>query len=183
MPPRASPRDWDRYFRPNAPRRGGPLRALANLLIVGAALALLFGGGFAALRFRLEYAQRRAAATASVIETSNAAVLATRTARALNESSATPTEIPLAPTPAPIGRGSVLTGGNLRSEPRVAPETVIGQVCPGDEIEFLEVQTLVDGSRWYRIRVVASGGECSPQRVAVGALGWASATLLSEPAP
>ncbi len=180
MPPRARPQDWERYFGPGAPRRGGPLRALANLLIAGTALTLLVGGGLVAVRFGLERARVSAGATASAIETSNAAVLATRTARAL--ASATP---PLSSTPVPaiIGRGSVLAGGNLRSEPRIATETVIGQICPGDAIEFLEQRTAADGATWYRIRVIASGGECSPQRVSVGSLGWASATLLSEPAP
>lgn len=183
MPPRAKPRDWERYFGPGAPRRGGPLRALANLLIAGTALALLVGGGFFAVRFGLERARVSASATVSAVETSNAAVLATRTAHALITATAEATPISGTPASAMIGRGTVLAGGNLRSEPRIAPETVIGQICPGDGVEFLEQRTTTDGSTWYRIRVTASSGVCTPQRVSVGSLGWASATLLSEPLP
>ncbi len=183
MPPRIDPRDWDRYFRPGAPRRGGPLRALANVLLVGAAIGLLVGGGFFALRFGLERAQAGAVATAHAIETSNAAFIVTSTARAL-ASAATNTAIVATPTPpAVLGRGQVLSGGNLRSEPRVAAETVIGQICAGDRVEFLEQSTAADGSLWYRIRVIEVAANCSPQRVSLGSRGWASATLLSEPAP
>lgn len=182
MPPRIDPRDWDRYFRPGAPRRGGPLRALANLLLVGATLGLLGGGGFFALRFGLERARAGAVATAYAIETSNAAVIATSTARAL-ASAATSTAVSATPTPTILGRGQVLSGGNLRSEPRVAAETVIGQICAGDRVDFLEQSTSADGSRWYRIRVIEVAATCSPQRVSLGSSGWASATLLSEPAP
>jgi len=184
VPPRANPRDWERYFGPGAPRRrGGPLRALANLLIAGTALALLVGGGLFAVRFGLERARVSASATISAVETSNAAVLATRTARALITATAEATPISGTPASALIGRGTVLAGGNLRSEPRIAPETVIGQICPGDGVEFLEQRITTDGSTWYRIRVTASSGACTPQRVSVGSLGWASATLLSEPLP
>lgn len=133
------------------------------------------------MRFGLERARVSASATASAIETSNAAVLATRTARAL----ATPGASPVSGTPAPaiLGRGTVLAGGNLRSEPRIAPETVIGQICPGDEVEFLEQRTTANQDTWYRIRVTVSAGVCTPQRVSVGSQGWASATLLSPPQP
>lgn len=183
MPPRIDPRDWDRYFRPGAARRGGPLRALANLLLVGAAIGLLGGGGFFALRFGLDRAQAGAVATARAIETSNAAFVATSTARTL-ASAATSTAVDTTPTaPTVLGRGQVLSGGNLRSEPRVAAETVIGQICAGDQIEFLEQRTAADGSLWYRIRVIEVATNCSPQRVSLGSRGWASATLLSEPAP
>ncbi|MCX7791475.1 MAG: SH3 domain-containing protein, partial [Chloroflexaceae bacterium] len=173
MPPRANPRDWERYFGPGAPRRGGPLRALANLLIAGTALALLVGGGFFAVRFGLERARASASATAIAVETSNAAVLATRTARALATAGASAAPVSGTPTTAIIGRGTVLVGGNLRREPRIAPETIIGQICPGDAVEFLEQRATDDGSTWYRVRITASGGACSPQRVSVGSQGWA----------
>ncbi len=182
MPPRANPRDWERYFGPGAPRRGGPIRALANLLIAGTALALLVGSGFFAVRFGLERARASASATASAIETSNAAVLATRTARALTTEEAGVPPISGTPASTIIGRGTVLAGGNLRSEPRIAPETVIGQICPGDGVEFLEQRT-TDGATWYRVRITAIGEACTPQRVSAGSQGWASATLLSEPLP
>ena len=64
MPPKISPNDWDRLFRPGAPRRGGPARALANLLMVGAVIGLLGGGAFFALRFGLQRAQESMARTA-----------------------------------------------------------------------------------------------------------------------
>lgn len=186
MPPKADPRDWDRLFRPGAPRRGGPLRALANLLIVGAVLGLLGGGGLFALRFGLERARESAADQAIAIETSNARVITTRTARAL-ASTATAAALaaatPTVATPTLIGRGSVLAGGNLRSEPVVAPETVIGQICAGDQVDFLEQSTIADGNLWYRIRITQVGANCNPQRVTIGSLGWASSTLLTPPSP
>ncbi|HMQ32355.1 MAG TPA: SH3 domain-containing protein [Chloroflexaceae bacterium] len=187
MPPRVDPRDWDRHFRPGAPRRGGPLRALANVLLIGSAVALLGGGAFFGLRFGIDRVRANNAATAVAVQTSNAVVLAARTARAL-EATSTAAAVVVAPTPtappaaAPIGRGSVIAGGNLRSQPVVSPETVIGQVCAGDEVDFLEQSTAADGSLWYRIRVTEVSGACTPQRVTLGSLGWASSTLLSPPA-
>jgi hypothetical protein len=192
LPPKVSPNDWDRLFRPGAPRRGGPLRALANLLLVGAAVGLLGGGGFFALRFGLDRAQESAARTAEQIQTTNAQVVASRTARTIEEGTATAgaaaaAAVTAEPTPTAelqvIGTGSVLAGGNLRSEPLLAPETVIGQVCAGDQVDFLEQRTADDGALWYRIRVTATGGDCSAQRVTIGSLGWASSTLLSPPTP
>lgn len=183
MPPRANPRDWERYFGPGAPRRGGPIRALANLLIAGTALALLVGGGFFAVRFGLERARASASATAGAIETSNAAVRATRTARALTTEGASVPPISDTPATTIIGRGTVLARGNLRSEPRIAPETVIGQICPGDGVEFLEQRTTANDATWYRVRITTIGEACTPQRVSAGSQGWASATLLSEPLP
>ncbi|NNJ10398.1 SH3 domain-containing protein [Chloroflexales bacterium ZM16-3] len=189
MPPKADPRDWDRYFRPGAPRRGGPLRALANILLIGVTLGILGGAGLFAWSFGRERAQQSAATSVSMIETSNAGTIATQTARALAtvtaqsvvapSSIATPTA-----TPEPIlGRGSVTNGGNLRSEPVVAPETVVGQVCVGDQIDFLEQRALSDGAVWYRIRLTVAAADCTPQRVTVGSVGWASASLLSEITP
>nr|WP_255603581.1 SH3 domain-containing protein [Oscillochloris sp. ZM17-4] len=125
----------------------------------------------------------------SQIETSNAATLATQTARSLATvvvvAAATPVsaETPTA-SPAPlIGSGSVANGGNLRSEPVVVPETVIGQVCAGDMFDVLEERALGDGVLWYRIRVTAVAGDCTPQRVSLGSVGWASAQLLGAIAP
>lgn len=186
MPPKIDPRDWDRHFRSGASRRGGPLRALANLLLFGVTLAILGGTTLFAWSFGRERARESAAANASLVETSNAAVIATRTARALATQAAVPTVAAATPTASPaavIGRGSVIGGGNLRSEPALAPETVIGQVCAGDQVDFLEERTIADGSLWYRIRLTTAADACTPQRVTVGSVGWASATLLSAPAP
>jgi hypothetical protein len=78
------------------------------------------------------------------------------------------------PPDAPVG--TVTNGGNMRSEPRIAPETVIAQVCPSDQVEFLEQQ-----GGWYRIRVYATAADCVANRAAAGTEGWVSATLLSQP--
>lgn len=186
MPPKAHPNDWDRYFRPNAPRRGGPLRALANLLLIGAAIGLLGGGAFFALRFGLERAQQAASQTAEQIVVSNTQVSATltaRTATAAAVAAVPPTATPAPPPVQPIGQSSVVAGGNLRSEPRLADETVIGQICAGDQLDLLEQSTAADGALWYRVRVTRAGANCSPQRVTVGSIGWASSTLLAPPSP
>jgi len=186
VPPPINPNDWDRLFRSGAPRRGGPLRALANLLLICAAVGLVGGGAFFALRFGFTRAQQSAAQTAALISTSNAEVLAGRTATALAATAATP--VPTAeatPTLAvaqPIGRSSVLNGGNLRSEPLLADTTVIGQICAGDQLDVLE-QREVDGSLWYRIRVTEVGANCTAQRVTIGSLGWANSSLLAPLAP
>jgi hypothetical protein len=189
MPPRADPRDWDRLFRPGAPQRGGPLRALANLLIIGTTIGLLVGGAFFALRFGFERTRisNATTATAAIIATAQAETTATaavaRTATAAAAlAAATPTSAPT-PTPAIIGRGNVIGGGNLRREPVVSPETVIGQICPGDQVEFLEERAPGDGTRWFRITITQVADNCSPQRVTLGSQGWASELLLSEPGP
>lgn len=183
MPPPISPNDWDRLFRPNAPRRGGPLRALANLLLVGAAVALLGGGAIFALRFGLDYAQESASRTAVANATSNAEVIATQTARTLTETAtAAPAATPTVAPPVVIGRSSVVAGGNLRNQPLIAPETVIGQICAGDQVEVLEQSAAADAT-WYRIRITEAGENCTPQRVTVGSIGWASSTLLGPVAP
>ena len=44
MPSKIRPDDWDRLFAPNAPRRGGPLRALLTILITVIVIALLGAG-------------------------------------------------------------------------------------------------------------------------------------------
>lgn len=187
MPLRPDPRDWDRLFRQGAPRRGGPLRALVNLLLIGAVLGLLgFGTTFALGRLEVARQQtieevQTGTANAIRIYTARTAESQRETEEATAQAAALPTATP-APPPT-IGRGSVLNGGNLRNQPVVQPETVIGQVCPGDTVDFLEQTTTADGSRWYRIRITATGPDCSPQRVTLGSSGWASATLLSQPAP
>jgi hypothetical protein len=189
VPPKADPRDWDRHFRPGAPRRGGPLRVLANILLIGVTLGILGGAGLFAWSFGRERAQQNAATNMSMIETSNAATLATQTARALGTSAAQVAASPISvetPTASPepiLGRGSVANGGNLRSQPLVAPETVIGQICVGDQVDVLEERTLGDGALWYRVRLAAAGGDCTPQRVTLGSVGWASAQLLGPITP
>lgn|GEM_PF-2457379 len=76
--------------------------------------------------------------------------------------------------------GVVINGGNLRTEPRVATSTVIGQVCPGDALLLLEQES---NQHWYRIRITTLAANCHPQRVAAETEGWLSSTLvrLQEP--
>lgn len=68
----------------------------------------------------------------------------------------------------------VVHGGNLRSENRVAPDTVIAQVCPDDQVELLD-----QASGWQRIRIVATAESCVPDRAAIGMEGWVSGELIS----
>ncbi len=162
------------------------MRALANLLLIGTTVGLLVGGTFFALRFGLERAQASAALTAEQIGTTNAQVLTTRTARALEGTATAAAVVVATPTAAPaplLGRGSVLAGGNLRSQPVVAPETIIGQICAGDQVDFLEQRSDPAGALWFRIRLTQTLADCTPQRVTIGSLGWASSTLLSPVTP
>lgn len=185
MPARVHPKDWDRLFRRGAPQRGGPLRALAHVLIFGIVIAMLIGGAL----FALQYAQTQAEVSrATQIAQATAGAeraAANRTADALAAVAPSPTveATPAAePTAPPLGIGSVVQSGNLRSDTRIAPETVIGQICLADSVAFLD-QRQVDATLWYRIRVTAIAADCDPGRVQIGAEGWASSLLLSPPAP
>ena len=91
----------------------------------------------------------------------------------------TATAVPLTATPAPPV-GQVVQGGNLRRLPQIASDTVIGQLCPNDQLVYLSEQ-LVDGDRWYLVRVVAAAGSCGAGHVAAGTEGWANQTLLQAP--
>ncbi|MBP1467092.1 SH3 domain-containing protein [Candidatus Chloroploca sp. M-50] len=186
MPPRLDPRDWDRLFSPHVHRRGGLLRALANLLMAGVVIALLFGGAFLGLRLRDAQIEARIATVTAVVAT-NEALSLLRSTQEARDATAT-VEALTVPSPGPIppeslGRGTVIAGGNLRSEPLVLPETVLGQICIGDEVVFLQEQNLADGVRWYQIRVLSTAADCTPERVPVETVGWASSLLLSPPAP
>lgn len=183
MPARIDPRDWDRLFRPNAPRRGGPLRALGNMLFVGVVLAVFAVGFTFALRAASIYQERQAAqstAQAEVEATNAARVESTQAARIAAATATAETGVPQEA----IGVSSVIVpGGNLRSEPVVADNTVIGQICRGDQVVLLEEQT-TDTGLWYRIRVTGLGEDCeASQRLGVDAQGWVSNTLLGPPAP
>ena len=190
MSPKADPRDWDRLFRPGAPRRSGPLRVLANIIMICVALGILSGAALVAWGYR-ERAIESAARNESIVETSNAIEIASRTARSLTATAArvasasgTPAKNTPTALPGPlVGRSSVTNGGNLRSEPVVSAATVIGQVCVSDKVNVLEKRTLARGALWYRIQITDAPIACTPQRVAVGSVGWVSATLLTNPTP
>lgn len=184
--------DWDRLFAPNAPKRGGPLRALINLVLFALLLGALAVGGSWLVSERQRQAERLAAtatayvatvvpqrtrvagATQTVAAQGTATRIALRTATA--QAAASPTSMP---EPG-IGSGEVVRGGNLRREPRIAPETVIGLIYPGDRITFLERRT-IGGQVWFRIRIDQPAANRSGEGVPAGTVGWASALLLSTP--
>ncbi|MCS6939795.1 MAG: SH3 domain-containing protein [Roseiflexaceae bacterium] len=184
--------DWDRLFAPNAPKRGGPLRALINLVLFALLLGVLAMGVAWLVSQRQQQAERLAAtatayvgtvvpqltsvagATQTVEAQGTATRIALRTATA--QAAANPTS-----TPEPgIGRGEVVRGGNLRREPLITQENVVGLIYPGDRITFLERRT-VGGQVWFRIRVDQPAPERSGEGVPAGTEGWASALLLSTP--
>ncbi len=185
MPRKADPRDWDRFFRPNAPRRGGPLRALANVLILSVVFIIVGGGSVLAVR-QIDVARQAAAETAVVQATFVAETLLGYTATTVSRTAEAAAAATAAATPTVVGeqvlgRSSVINGGNLRNEPVVVPETVIGQICADDQVEILTEQTTADGSLWYRVRIIEAPIACSPVRVSLGSIGWASSTLLTPP--
>jgi hypothetical protein len=189
VPTKIYPSDWDRLFAPNAPRRGGPLRALINVLIT--ALVLILIGGAAVYLTRYRSQQLANAITAATTLAATNQPLATQTAAALlqvrqratatREAQLTATVQAGQPGPA-LGVGTVERGGNLRKEPRVAPDTVVGLIWPGDQIAFLE-QSDVGGQPWFRIKITKVADNRGGPGVAVGSEGWASATLLSALTP
>lgn len=181
MPPKVDPRDWERLFSGRR-RRRGPLHTLVTALVGGLLILGLINAAPFVLR-QIEISRETARPTQIALQTREARATAQRTAT--QQSTLTPTPIP-SPTATPppiIGRARVINGGNIRSEPRIAAETVIGQVCVGDQVELLAEETLAGNNRWYRLRVVATANDCAPQRVKAGTEGWVSATLLSRPEP
>ncbi len=187
MPLKTDPRDWERFFD-KPPRRSGPLRSI----IIAGLIGLILVAAIGATPFLLDQIERN-----RVVTSQTQIALQTREARqALTASAisgATPAPSPTllppplpSPTPTPepiIGRARVINGGNIRREPQVSADTVIGQVCVDDRVELLREQTLADGSRWYWLRVVETAADCVPQRVPAGTQGWVSAILLSAPEP
>jgi hypothetical protein len=184
--------DWDRLYAPNAPKRGGPLRVLINIIIFALLLGALAVGAAWFIGERQQQAERLAATATAYVGTvvpqltsvagstqtveaqGTATRLALRTATA--QAAVNPTG-----TPEPgIGSGEVVRGGNLRREPRIAPENVVGLIYPGDRITFLE-RRAVGEQVWFRIRVDQPAADRSGEGVPAGAEGWASALLLSTP--
>jgi micrococcal nuclease len=85
----------------------------------------------------------------------------------------TPTATP-APIPTTVPADhTIVNGGNLRAAPQVAPETVIGQVCPGDQVVVLETQ-----AEWVRVRLITPAADCVDTRAAAGHDGWVSGALI-----
>jgi hypothetical protein len=201
VPSKIRPDDWDRLFRPNAPRRGGPLRVLGNIVLTLVLLGLIGGGAVFALDYRnTQVAQITATAiafrtnvapgltaTAGPTATFQAQLTATRftiqtaTAAAAQGAPLTATPGPAATPPASLGVGVVTAGGNLRIEPLIA-DNVVGLIWPGDQVALIERRE-VDGQVWFRVQLLQPAPNRGGQGVAPGEDGWASATLLSPPTP
>lgn len=186
MPAKIDPGDWDRLFAPNAPRRGGPLRVLGNLLIIAIVFGIASGGALFAIAQRdRQIAVSIATATAFTatnIPLQTAAAVAETATVESRQVSSTATAVAQATATTILGIGAVNRGGNLRSEPIVAPETIVGLIWPGDQIEFL-AQRDIDGQSWYFIRVTRLAPNRDGEGVPQGSEGWASASLLSPVAP
>ncbi len=175
MPSKIRPDDLDRLFVPNAPRRGGPLRGLLNIVLAVVILALLAGGVAFALDLRQQrYAQAVAtatafaptaaaarAATAAAEQQATATLVAARTATAIaRQSTAIPQSTLIA---------MVFNGGNVREAP--VNGRPIDQIKAGETVQLLEKTG--DGA-WFRISYARDGQTIT---------GWASKTLLTiEPA-
>jgi hypothetical protein len=85
---------------------------------------------------------------------------------------------PDASTPSNQLTQRVANGGNLRSAPRIAADTVIGQICPDDQVTVLSSQSL-GAAIWKRIRVISTAKACHPERVPIGTEGWLNSSLLA----
>jgi hypothetical protein len=185
VPAKIRASDWDHLFAPNAPRRGGPLRALLNLLITFVVIALLGAGGVYAVNYRnQQIASARATATAvapTLVARATQTAGAIANATATRVAARTATAVAKQPTPEPsLGSGMVTSGGNLRKEPPRGE--VIGLIWAGDQVTFLQEQQ-VGGQVWFRIRLVKPAANRGGDGVTAGTEGWASATLLSQPTP
>ncbi len=78
----------------------------------------------------------------------------------------------------PVADYTIINGGNLRSEPDIVAETVIGQVCPGDQVASLETQ-----GNWLRVRLITPAVDCVTARVDAGTEGWVSSSLATPQQP
>lgn len=183
MPPKADPRDWERLFSGRR-RRRGPLHTLVTALVGGLLILGLINAAPFVLR-QTEISRETVRPTQIALQTREARATGQQAAAQQPTPTFTPSPIP-SPTVTPppiIGRAQVINGGNIRSEPRIAAETVIGQICVGDQVELLAEETFAGNNRWYLLRVIATADDCVPQRVRAGTEGWVSATLLSQPEP
>jgi uncharacterized protein YgiM (DUF1202 family) len=89
-------------------------------------------------------------------------------------------ETPISEDGMPLMRvSSVINGGNLREQPGIDPANVIGQVCPGDQVEWLPQQSGPSG--WAQVRILTTLADCHPERVLEGTEGWVSTSLLTPP--
>lgn len=171
MPSKMRPDDWDRLFAPNTRRRGGPLRALINILIAVLAVALLGVGATFAVGLRQQRVEQ-AYATATAYAPTEAAIRAA-TAQVKQNATATiaaalaATASAKAPTNLPEGAltARVSNGGNVRQAP------VDGQ--PLDQVRADEIVRLISknsNSTWFKVSYGRDGKTIT---------GWISRTLLA----
>jgi pimeloyl-ACP methyl ester carboxylesterase len=76
-----------------------------------------------------------------------------------------------------VALAPVQHGGNIRSSTAIVPETVIGQVCPGDMVSVRE-ERHEGGILWKYVRIESTAADCHPERVPRGTEGWLSNLLL-----
>jgi hypothetical protein len=171
VPSKIRPDDWDRLFAPSAPRRGGPLRALMNILIAVAVIALLGAGTAYAINYRQErFVQAVATATAfapTAAAARTALALADQQATATLVMARTATALAKLPTPTPEGglTAGVANGGNVREAP--IDGRPLDQVNAGETIRLLEK---TQDSGWFKITYTRNGATIT---------GWVSRTLLT----
>jgi len=166
VPSKINPNDWDRLFAPNAPRRGGPLRALVNILLT---IVLLVVIGVGAVFLQNVRAQQLVQAVATATSAA-ATALPLRTATAQANLNATATVLAhataAAATPTPTAlTASVANGGNVRETP--VNGRPLDQVKPGEVVQLLQKNQ--DGS-WFKISYARDGQTIT---------GWISKTLLT----
>lgn len=87
---------------------------------------------------------------------------------------------PVQPGGAGTGAIAVAQAGNIRSEPSLSEDTILGQVCPGDGVQILELRES-EGAVWYRVRVTNLSTDCVPEHVAINTEGWVGRVLLALP--
>jgi hypothetical protein len=171
VPSKIRPDDWDRLFAPNAPRRGGPLRALLNIVIAVVVIALIGAGTVYAINFRQErFAQAVATATAfapTAAAERTATALAVQNATATLVTARTATALAKLPSPTPEGglTARVSNGGNVREAP--VSGRPIDQVNVGEAIRLLEKN---QDASWFKVTYSRNGAAIT---------GWVSRTLLT----
>jgi hypothetical protein len=154
--------DWDRLFDPDAPRRRGPIALFITVTLVFCFLGIVMvGSGFGARKYD-QYVQARALTATPLWKEYFVQQTATAQAQQMAAAATTPPET----------RSTIVNGGNVRSEPRIAPETVRGQVVPGDVVVMLETRA-VEGATWHRVRVAETKGT-----LPAATEGWISEKLL-----
>jgi Tfp pilus assembly protein PilX len=171
VPSKIRPDDWDRLFAPNARRRGGPLRALLNLLIPVVILGLLGVGAVYALDFRQQRVAQ-AIATATAQAPTEAAIRAATAQVKLNATATiaaalTATGVAKQPTATPEGilTARVFNGGNVREVP--VSGRPLDQVNAGETVQLVAKN---QDSTWFKVTYGREGRTV---------IGWVSGTLLT----